>query len=71
MTAMNRNEGMRPLAELADQGQWDDAYVWFREHQEQFSRWERRLIREALAARLSVSRLLRAPGLLAAGGLMV
>ena len=66
MTAMDRNEFFRPLAELADQGQWDDAYVWFREHQEQFSRRERRLVREALAARLSVSRLWRAPALLAA-----
>ena len=64
---MDRNEFLRPLAELADQGQWDDAYVWFREHQEAFSRRERRLIREALAARLSVSRLWRAPALLAAG----
>ena len=63
---MDRNEFFRPLAELADQGQWDDAYVWFREHQEQFSRRERRLVREALAARLSVSRLWRAPALLAA-----
>ena len=36
MTAMDRNADLRPLAELADQGQWEDAYVWFREHQEQF-----------------------------------
>ena len=64
---MDRNEFFRPLAELADQGQWDDAYVWFREHQEQFSRRERRLVREALAARLSASRLWRVPALLAAG----
>lgn len=46
---MDRNEFLRPLAELADQGQWDDAYIWFREHQEQFSRREQRLVREALA----------------------
>lgn len=67
---MDRNEFLRPLAELADQGQWDDAYVWFREHQEAFSRRERRLIRDALAARLSVSRLWRAPALLAAATLL-
>lgn len=29
-----------------NQGQWDEAYVWFQERQEQFSRRERRLIRE-------------------------
>ena len=70
MTVMDRNEFLRPLAELADQGRWDDVYVWFREHQEAFSRRERRLIREALAAQLSVSRLWRAPALLAAATLL-
>lgn len=54
------NDLYDPLAALADQGRWEDAYVWFREHQDRFSRRERRLIRTALSGKLW-----RAPVLLA------
>ena len=57
---MDRSEQYEPLGELADQGRWEDAYVWFREHQDQFTRREQRLIRAALSRRLW-----RAPVLLA------
>ena len=58
---MDRSERFEPLGALADQGRWEDAYVWFREHQDQFSRREQRLIRAALSGKLW-----RAPVLLAA-----
>ena len=48
------------MAELTAQGRWEDAYIWFREHQDQFTRREQRLIRAALSGRLW-----RAPVLLA------
>lgn len=57
---MDKSERCEPLGALADQGRWEDAYVWFREHQEQFSRREQRLIRAALSRKLW-----RAPVLLA------
>lgn len=69
--AMVHNDLYDPMAALADQGRWDDAYVWFREHQDQFSRREQKLIHTALAARLSVARLWRAPVLLAAATLVL
>lgn len=37
---MGHNDLYDPLAALADQGRWEDAYVWFREHQDRFSRRE-------------------------------
>lgn len=43
-----------------DQGRWEDAYIWFRERQDQFTGREQRLIRAALSRRLW-----RAPVLLA------
>ena len=58
---MGQNDLYDPLAALADQGRWEDAYVWFREHQDRFSRREQRLIRAALSGKLW-----RAPVLLAA-----
>lgn len=61
MSAMDRSACYEPLGELADQGRWEDAYVWFREHQDRFTRREQRLIRAALSGRLW-----RAPVLLAA-----
>lgn len=63
---MTQKDFFTPLAELADEARWEDAYVWFREHQEQFSHREQKLIRAALAERLSVAGLWRAPVLLAA-----
>lgn len=57
---MDKSECFETLGALADQGRWEDAYVWFREHQEQFSRREQRLIRAALSRKLW-----RAPVLLA------
>ena len=48
------------LAALVDQGRWEDAYIWFRERQDQFSRREQRMIRAALSGKLW-----RAPALLA------
>lgn len=57
---MDRSEQYEPLAELTAQGRWEDAYIWFREHQDQFTRREQRLIRAALSRRLW-----RAPVLLA------
>lgn len=49
-----------PVAELMAQGRWEDAYVWFREHQDRFSRREQKLIRAVLTRKLW-----RAPVLLA------
>lgn len=49
---MERSEFFDPLADLLKQGSREDAYVWFREHQNQFSKRERRLIRAVLAGRL-------------------
>lgn len=49
---MDRNEQYDPLGSLANQGRREDAYVWFREHQDQFTRREQRLIRAALSRRL-------------------
>ena len=66
---MEGNEYLKPLVLSANRGEWEDAYVWFREHREQFSTGEERLIREALEARLSVFRLWRAPALLGAASL--
>ena len=57
---MKQNDLYDSLAALADQGRWEDAYIWFREHQDQFSRREQRLIRAALSRKLW-----RAPVLLA------
>lgn len=57
---MKNNELVRPLLELMHQGRREDAYVWFREHQDKFSLRERRLIRAVLSGRLW-----RAPALLA------
>lgn len=57
---MKNNELVRPLLELMHQGRREDAYVWFREHQDKFSCRERRLIRAVLSGRLW-----RAPALLA------
>lgn len=57
---MSQNGLFDQLAELVDQGRWEDAYIWFREHQEQFTRREQRLIRDVLSRRLW-----RAPVLLA------
>lgn len=51
---------IRPLAYLIGKGQREDAYAWFREHQDKFSPRERRLIRAVLSGRLW-----RAPALLA------
>lgn len=48
---MERNEFLRPLAGLVNQGRWEDAYVWFREHQNHFSRREQKLIRATLSRR--------------------
>lgn len=59
MRAMN--DWYDSLAALVNQGRREDAYVWFREHQDRFSRREQRLIRAALSRRLW-----RAPVLLAA-----
>ena len=58
---MEQNDLYDSLAALADQNRWEDAYVWFREHQDRFSRREQRLIRAALSGKLW-----RAPVLLAA-----
>lgn len=57
---MERNEFFRPLADLLKQGRHEDAYIWFREHQDKFSHREQRLIRAVLSGRLW-----RAPALLA------
>ena len=57
---MEYNEFFRPLAELLKQGRREDAYIWFREHQDKFSRREQRLIRAVISGRLW-----RAPALLA------
>lgn len=57
---MEHNEFFRPLADLLKQGRREDAYIWFREHQGEFSRREQRLIRAVLSGRLW-----RAPALLA------
>ena len=51
---------IRPLAYLIGKGRREDAYAWFREHQDKFSPRERRLIRAVLSGRLW-----RAPALLA------
>lgn len=34
---MTQDDRTAPLAELTAQGRNEDAYIWFREHQEQFS----------------------------------
>lgn len=57
---MKKNEFVRPLLEFMHQGRREEAYVWFREHQDRFSKRERRLIRAVLSGRLW-----RAPALLA------
>lgn len=57
---MNNNEFFEPLSRLIRQGRREDAYIWFREHQEQCSKRERRLIRAVFSGRLW-----RAPALLA------
>ena len=57
---MEYNEFFRPLAELLKQGRREDAYIWFREHQDKFSRREQRLIRAVISGRVW-----RAPALLA------
>lgn len=57
---MTQDDRTAPLAELTAQGRNEDAYIWFREHQEQFSRREQQLIRAALT-----NKLWRAPVLLA------
>ena len=44
---MTQDDRTAPLAELTAQGRNEDAYIWFREHQEQFSRREQQLIRAA------------------------
>lgn len=49
---MGHNDLYDSLAALADQSRWEDAYVWFREHQDRFSRREQRLIRAALSGKL-------------------
>lgn len=60
MIGMGQNDLAAPLAELTAQGRYEDAYVWFREHQEKFSHREQRLIRAVLSKKLW-----RAPVLLA------
>lgn len=57
---MTQNDLYDALATLVDQGRWEDAYVWFREHQDHFPHREQRLIRAALSRKLW-----RAPVLLA------
>lgn len=49
---MGRSDLYDPMAALVDQGRWEDAYVWFREHQDRFSRREQRLIRAVLSRKL-------------------
>ena len=61
MRTMERSDLYDSLAALADQGRREDTYVWFREHQDRFSRRDQRLIRAALSGKLW-----RAPVLLAA-----
>lgn len=61
---MGQDELATPLAELMAEGRREDAYVWFREHQDRFSRREQRLIRAVLTKRLW-----HAPVLLAAATL--
>lgn len=63
---MERNEFLSPLVNLMHQKRWEDAYVWFREHQNRFSRREQRLIRAVLSRRLW-----RAPVLLAVVALVL
>jgi len=52
VTGLGQNDLAAPLAKLTAQGRYEDAYVWFREHQERFSRREQRLIRAALSKKL-------------------
>ena len=63
---MEHNDLYDQLAAQADQGRWENAYVWFREHQDRFSRREQRLIRAALSGKLW-----HAPVLLAAVTLLL
>lgn len=57
---MKNNEMINPLLDFMRQGKREEAYIWFREHQDKFSNRERRLIRAVLSGRLW-----RAPALLA------
>ena len=57
---MEDGERFAPIAALLGERQYADAYIWFREHQGQFSRREQRLLRALLTGQLW-----RAPVLLA------
>ena len=57
---MKNNELIKPLLDFMRRGQREEAYIWFREHQDKFSNREKRLIRAVLSGRLW-----RAPALLA------
>ena len=49
---MDQAELLRSLTALLDAGRWEDAYIWFREHQNAFTRREQRLLRALLLRRL-------------------
>ena len=68
---MRQNDFAAPLAKLTAEERWEDAYVFYREHQDQFTKREERLIRAGLAAQMSVPVLWRTPFLLAAVALLL
>lgn len=49
---MDQDELLRSLTALLNAGRWEDAYIWFREHQNAFTQRERRLLRAMLLRRL-------------------
>lgn len=68
---MREHELAAPLAGLVAEERWEDAYIFYREHQSSFTRREQRLIRSGLAARMSARTLWRAPFLLAGVALLL